>query len=703
MIVPKKIRSIPWPEPWEGEIERQNFHVTVAQPVADGHRLLVVTVTRNRTHRLAPYPVEAVGDDFRLICDKRPGAIDVAYITERGKGTARKTLAEAISGWHTSPTYAYPEISEEDEAALCRWLGVEKLKKQDGAYNHAMGQLDTWTEDAIKQATDRERAARGEFMDEDVDLCPEEMPEGLIDYIHRVVLPEDDVLVYKKGNVRGTCYLCGEKVTAAKGQRFIQHGVATCPNCGQKVRTVLDGGACWASENLENVATIQLGTDGATLFIRQWRIQRPDDPAELWTNTVGCMREVARYAARGKFAAKWQKEAKETCYMRVYRYDLRAWVRVKDPANVYDGGYYFYTPENWADIVATTSLKYIDLAGYENRDRKAQGYGQNPIRFILDWARYPAVELLWKAGYTSLVAAKVVGALTKETRNTIRWSKTSIQEAIGIPLRILREEKPQAWDIDKVAKVGKMWRLVIDGVIQEWEIPELKTVQAEIRDIMPALRRSTVHKVVKYINGQVEKAKADHAKKKAEEKAKGRTYYQGAINVGQTYRDYLEDCEKLRLNLNDKQVLFPANLGAAHARTIAAIKHESDKTKETAYQAAVAKLEDLAWEKDGLLIRPAATARELIKEGKALHHCVGGYADRVARGETAIFLVRRVEEPDKPFFTLELRNKDIVQCRTDHNRGYETDAQVHGFVQEWLEVAVKRTKKRKTTKARKAA
>lgn len=38
-----------------------------------------------------------------------------------------------------------------------------------------------------------------------------------------------------------------------------------------------------------------------------------------------------------------------------------------------------------------------------------------------------------------------------------------------------------------------------------------------------------------------------------------------------------------------------------------------------------------------MLIRPADDADELIAEGAALHHCVGGYADRMADGETAIF------------------------------------------------------------------
>lgn len=43
------------------------------------------------------------------------------------------------------------------------------------------------------------------------------------------------------------------------------------------------------------------------------------------------------------------------------------------------------------------------------------------------------------------------------------------------------------------------------------------------------------------------------------------------------YRDYIEECQTLELDLNDKQVLFPKNLKQAHERTMAQIKFEKTK------------------------------------------------------------------------------------------------------------------------------
>ena len=68
----------------------------------------------------------------------------------------------------------------------------------------------------------------------------------------------------------------------------------------------------------------------------------------------------------------------------------------------------------------------------------------------------------------------------------------------------------------------------------------------------------------------------------------------------------------------------------------------------------------------GLFIRLPENLEELKKEGECLHHCVGNYRDKVARGETMIFFIRREEEPEKPYFTLEWKGK-VIQCRGSHN------------------------------------
>lgn len=81
---------------------------------------------------------------------------------------------------------------------------------------------------------------------------------------------------------------------------------------------------------------------------------------------------------------------------------------------------------------------------------------------------------------------------------------------------------------------------------------------------------------------------------------------------------------------------------------------------------------------EGLFIRLPNRLEELKKEGEALHHCVGTYMERVRKGETMIFFIRRKEEPEKPYYTLEWHGK-VVQCRGSHN--CDMTPEVKAFVQ----------------------
>ena len=137
-------------------------------------------------------------------------------------------------------------------------------------------------------------------------------------------------------------------------------------------------------------------------------------------------------------------------------------------------------------------------------------------------------------------------------------------------------------------------------------------------------------------------------------------------------------------------MLFPRDLEAAHARTIAMVKHQANEALKKDFDRAVKRLNRWRYEDGGLLIRPAASGDELAYEGAYLSHCVGGYADRMAKGETAIFLIRQVSEPETPYYTLELRDGQVIQCRTAHNRSYEQDEAVRAFVERWMAKVVKK-------------
>lgn len=254
--------------------------------------------------------------------------------------------------------------------------------------------------------------------------------------------------------------------------------------------------------------------------------------------------------------------------------------------------------------------------------------------------------------------------------------------------------------MDLVQKTTDAWKLAELGVIREAEISALIEMPCDIEHVRLAFDHATVHKVRRYVETIIAKERKERQRKKELAAARGEYYYGEHLcfTATRTWRDYLRDCEKLELDLDDPAVLFPRNLELAHERTIAQVKHKINETQRAAFQKVVEAKRHLEWERDGLLIRLPEDADELTAEGSALHHCVGGYVNNVVKGETLILLIRKAEQPQTPFYTLEWRDGWVVQCRTKHNKSYTDDPEVAAFVDAWVR-RVTGKRKRKAAEA----
>lgn len=60
--------------------------------------------------------------------------------------------------------------------------------------------------------------------------------------------------------------------------------------------------------------------------------------------------------------------------------------------------------------------------------------------------------------------------------------------------------------------------------------------------------------------------------------------------------------------------------------------------------------------------------RDLTIEGQRQSHCVGGYSDKVARGDSYIVFMRKKKYPKDPLITIEISGKSILQVRGYSNR-----------------------------------
>lgn len=174
---------------------------------------------------------------------------------------------------------------------------------------------------------------------------------------------------------------------------------------------------------------------------------------------------------------------------------------------------------------------------------------------------------------------------------------------------------------------------------------------------------TTIYKVDKYINKQRIKHAAD-------------------------YFDYIRWLEKMGYDMRNGFNLYPRDFSRAHdEKSKEYVKFQDGKAKEDArrfkellkeFRKEATNAEPMKLKLGGLFIRLPKKLDELKSEGESLHHCVGTYRDKVARGETMVFFIRREEEPEKPYYTLEWKGK-VVQCRGFRNCGMTPE--VRAFVE----------------------
>lgn len=163
-------------------------------------------------------------------------------------------------------------------------------------------------------------------------------------------------------------------------------------------------------------------------------------------------------------------------------------------------------------------------------------------------------------------------------------------------------------------------------------------------------------------------------------------------NMAKDWLEYLKWCKELGYDLNNMFFYMPLNFRKVHDRTAKEYQKLLDKKALEEILGENGNIQNAFQIKGkGLLLVVPASAEDIKAEGAALHHCVGTYVDRVARGETNIFFIRKEKEPDKPYFTMEWRDNDIVQCRGSRNCGMtpEVKAFTEAFKKKMLETIEK--------------
>lgn len=169
----------------------------------------------------------------------------------------------------------------------------------------------------------------------------------------------------------------------------------------------------------------------------------------------------------------------------------------------------------------------------------------------------------------------------------------------------------------------------------------------------------------------------DFVKKYASQERIAKYIQDNDINRG-SYADYVEAARWLQLDFNDTRVLFPKNFKEVHdsyTNQYSDYKAEQESIKEKGISSAMGivakKYKFIEMALDGYVFTTAKNKLDLIKEGKALNHCVGrmDYDKRQAEEKSIICFLRNAKTPKMPFITIELNCSDlkVLQCYAEHD------------------------------------
>ncbi len=276
-------------------------------------------------------------------------------------------------------------------------------------------------------------------------------------------------------------------------------------------------------------------------------------------------------------------------------------------------------------------------------------YADGPMTltpFLRAYLEHPRLEHLVKTGFCALVS-DLVYRCTKD--GLLDESQNRTHRILGVAAEdvdFLREMGIDATDLEIFHRYA--------GIKDRQPLIRWQRERRVMRDVLPVLKYTTAHKLMKYADAQFDLL---HPRD-----TKGR--YRGHQDVVSEYRDYLDMCAKLDYAAKSKSVLFPKNLKKAHDRAAKQLKLQKDELARRNFEEAYRRITGhLDFTCGGLQVVYPKSLKALAEEGSALQHCVVNYGNRIANRECIVLFLRRCSEPEKPFYTIEVRDGHITQLR----------------------------------------
>ena len=504
------------------------------------------------------------------------------------------------------------------------------------------------------------------------------LPKNWIAWVSKYGIMEHYIFYkyQKNGATNGYCTYC-KKHVPIRSPKYNQKG--HCNICGQPVTFRSVGKSGRFCTKWYRVYLVQRRkTSGFVIRIFQ---------ARTWYKKAGyadcettCHEEQRRiFSANGK-------EISNFVYGLFKRREMR-WILYWKPwyytccGIQYKGNVYPYTLSD----LSRHELKETGLREYALRQKKI-----DPGKYLYLWQTYPVLEQIVKAGLFQLVddilEYRATDAIKRKGRKPTEFLSVTKKE-----FRRLRDMNGGAKELKWLQFEKSSGRIIKDEEIY-WMAKE----ELEPKDLQFVLDRMSICQVRHYLVKQSEKSGDDIS------------------HILQVWKDYLSMAGKLRLDVYDSIIYRASDLQRRHSEAVIQMEEKKKEIRrrelEEKYvgfqEQLIALKEKYEFSAGEYQIVAPKSIDDILYEGDTLHHCVNktdNYFDRIASKESYILFLRKKENPEVPFYTLEVEPDGIIrQKRAEFDRQNKDIDEVTSFLRLWQKEIQKRLTKKDYMSAEKS-
>lgn len=491
------------------------------------------------------------------------------------------------------------------------------------------------------------------------------LPRDLKGFIHREVMPQYIFYDYqRKAPGHAYCTACRHEVRIAAAKHNTS---GLCPRCKKKI-TFKCRGRRGRIFDRETVQVLQKA-EGNGLVLRIIKVYRSfadsDIPNhfEIWENA----RQFITLSSSGQCSVD--------AYYYHYKagYDLTPWCNGYRP--VFDRWKYNFTADmsgvlyqrNLSDTLKDTPWAYSQLEAFSGIASFS-----GVATFLSAYIKRPKIEHLIKMKLYRLVSGIIYGGYSYSALQAINFNGENMRAILGIDrpyFPLLRELDPS---IDQLHLIRQLLQADHKPSTEQikWFIASKISNANAAKEL---LAHMSVHKLQRYVEQQF--APEDEAALK-------RVDYYKMNTLITDYHDYLCMCKELQYDVKNSFILFPRELKAAHDSVAKTLKDKRTAEHEKAIAGSFDEWQKrYQYQSKELMMIPPHSAKEIVDEGAALHHCVRLYVKNVAEKKSVILFVRSVDEPDKSLCTVEVKDGQVTQARGFDNE--EPPAQITAFIEQW--------------------